>query len=300
MFGSIILDVIIGLVFVYLFGSLASSGIMEIIARILKLRSKHLKRELKELLGGENLLCEIYNHHHIKKHHKGLLFTLWDKHPEYIPNHHFTTALLDTLVDINKQQHNYEQIKNEILKVKNIEIKKVLLKALDETRTELGKLPGALEKAQESIEQWFNNAMEKLTVWYKRQARKIIIVIGILLVTTLNLDTFMIIKTLYQNETLRDTIVVAAGKINLDQTENKSLEEILEKANQVNFPLGWHLGTNKSPNGLKDPQHAPSIKPLDLTAWLLKVFGLFITVMALSRAYPKRVRKWHNPKTTKS
>lgn len=65
MFGSTVLEVAIGLVFVYCIISLICSGISEIIARIVALRASTLRKGICSLLAddeGKNLCSEIYDH----------------------------------------------------------------------------------------------------------------------------------------------------------------------------------------------------------------------------------------------
>jgi len=107
MFGSEILEVAIGLVFVYLFASLTCSGIMELIAKILKLRSKHLKEELSKLLKSEDLVNALYQSPLLKEISRG--FTSGKAkngtlHPDNIPTDHFVTALIDMLLDMDKDK----------------------------------------------------------------------------------------------------------------------------------------------------------------------------------------------------
>jgi len=65
MFGSTTLDAVIGMVFVYLLGSLVVSAANELIASLLKLRAKNLFSGIKELLheGDESALTsKLYEH----------------------------------------------------------------------------------------------------------------------------------------------------------------------------------------------------------------------------------------------
>ena len=65
MFGSSILEVAIGLVFVYLLLSLICSAINEIIESFLKNRATDLERGIRELFnqrGGGQMATDFYNH----------------------------------------------------------------------------------------------------------------------------------------------------------------------------------------------------------------------------------------------
>ena len=69
MFGSFILDVAIGMVFIYLLLSLVASGVNEILASIVQSRAANLVRGLRSLLSGDSieagaltLVDNIYDH----------------------------------------------------------------------------------------------------------------------------------------------------------------------------------------------------------------------------------------------
>ena len=65
MFGSEMLDIAIGMIFVYLLLSLICSSVNELIERQLKNRATDLEAGLRELLddkAGTGLVTELYQH----------------------------------------------------------------------------------------------------------------------------------------------------------------------------------------------------------------------------------------------
>lgn len=277
MFGSEILELFIGLVFLYLSASLICSGIMELIAKLLKLRAKHLKEELAVLLKSKELVNVIYKNPLVKDISRGFI-TIKEKNgttaPANIPTHNFITALIDTLLDIKKDSKEFSALEENIKKIDNAEIKEILLKALNGARTKAGNWERWLEASVESISKWFDNSMEKLSLWYKKQSRIIIFVIGILVTLVLNLDSLMIVKSLYQNETLRSTVTMAVEKTDLSTLQPKNAAEIQKTLVQMGFPIGWDLEKpqNKDPRGY----------PVGQEAIIYKIIGLLLTLMAIS------------------
>ena len=101
MFGSSILDIAVGIVFVFLLLSLIASTLNEMIQSFLHMRGKGLLEGIKTLLNdgrAEGLAKEIYNH--------GLVFGLYRGEfnarkpgnlPSYIPPQNFSAALIDVL-----------------------------------------------------------------------------------------------------------------------------------------------------------------------------------------------------------
>ena len=114
MFGSPILDVAIGMVFVYLLMSLICSAANELIELHLKNRAADLERGLRELLkdsDGSGMVKEIYSHQLIgglfegeyKADLQGFLNKLLGKVnlPSYIPSRDFALALMDLVPRIS-------------------------------------------------------------------------------------------------------------------------------------------------------------------------------------------------------
>ncbi len=101
MLGSTVLDVAIGLVFVYLVVSLLTSAVNELLENVLKDRAKGLERGIRELLGDRNaapdgIVRKLYNHPFVS----GLFLgdydpTQEDESPSYIPARTFALALMD-------------------------------------------------------------------------------------------------------------------------------------------------------------------------------------------------------------
>jgi hypothetical protein len=279
MFGSEILEVAIGLIFVYLSASLVCSGIMELIAKLLKLRSKHLKEELSNLLKSKDLVDALYQSHLVKEISRGFASGKaknGTQHPDNIPKNHFVTALIDTLLDIDKDKDKkkFADFEESIKKIENAQIRAILLKALNGARTKAGKWDRWLEKTSESVEQWFDYSMDKLSLWYKKESRKIIFVVGIIVTLVLNLDTFMVVKSLYQDKSLRSKVVIAAEKTGYATSQPENKNEIQKELEKMGFPMGWNL---KMPQE-KDPRGYP----VDETDIIYKIIGLLLTLMAIS------------------
>src|SRR4051812_9660221 len=91
MLGSPILDIAVGLIFIYLLLSLICSGMNELIAWSLGLRADMLEQGLKHLLDDKDLggyAGKVYDH--------ALVRSLGD-HPSYIPGSVFAHALVDVI-----------------------------------------------------------------------------------------------------------------------------------------------------------------------------------------------------------
>lgn len=111
MFNSTILDVAIGMIFIYLLFSLMCSAANEMIELMLKKRAIDLERGIRELLcpgtasGTDDIVAKLYNHALIKNLFGGtyeesrigskLRRVLRTQLPSYIPARSFALALMD-------------------------------------------------------------------------------------------------------------------------------------------------------------------------------------------------------------
>ncbi len=204
MFGSYILDVTIGLIFIYLFLSLFCTTIMELISNMLALRAKNLENGIKALLGdpkGADLAKRFYEHPLIK----GLMPPGDRKRPSYIPSRHFATALLDIVAPENSSK-TLQELRDSLSRIENKDARKALLSIMDTAGADAQKL-------RENFEQWFNDTMDRVAGWYKRKTQIIVLIIAFLVSIILNADTFMITKELSRNETMRSMIVASAQNL---------------------------------------------------------------------------------------
>ncbi len=96
------------------------------------------------------------------------------------------------------------------------------------------------------IEKSFNNSMERASGVYKRNAKGIAILIGILIATSSNADAFHMISRLSKDSALRATITENAGRIVLENRNNLGYVDINtlrsqtdEALNDIALPIGW-------------------------------------------------------------
>jgi hypothetical protein len=71
---------------------------------------------------------------------------------------------------------------------------------------------GNLEKLKTGIEVWFNNSMDRVTGWYKKRTQWVHLAIAGALVIFLNVDTLVVLRKLWSDGPLRQSLVAQAGK----------------------------------------------------------------------------------------
>ncbi|HXD31375.1 MAG TPA: hypothetical protein VN643_09670 [Pyrinomonadaceae bacterium] len=116
MFNSTILDVAIGLIFIFLLLSLMASAANELIEVILKKRAKHLEAGLLELLenpevkkGLNGLVARLYAHPLINGLFEGPYKPGSGTLPSYIPARSFALAIMDIVPHISAEAKKGEE-----------------------------------------------------------------------------------------------------------------------------------------------------------------------------------------------
>jgi len=99
MFNSSVIDVAIGLVFVFLLLSLIASSAKEGLESFFKRRARDLEKGIQELIGGDGdqFIASLYDHGLINSLFTGSYATAKKTGdlPSYIPSKNFALALMD-------------------------------------------------------------------------------------------------------------------------------------------------------------------------------------------------------------
>ncbi len=268
MFGSEILEVAVGIGFLYLLLSLVCSAVTEGVARAFAMRSGTLRSGIRNLLGdpeGKGLAKDFYDHPLIK----GLYRQGWfdrrigrEGKPSYISPRTFALALFDTLVSTDPvpDSRDFASVRGKVVKIQNDNLKRALLVCMDDADEDLG-------RARENLELWFEEAMERVTGWYKRKMQLIIVAVAAAVSLALNVDSFSVTNALWNDAALRDSVVAAAQR-DTGQALGGDLDVIEERLEGLGLPLGWRAA------------------PEGFAAWLAKVAGLLFTTVALSLGAP--------------
>jgi len=269
MFGSEILEVAVGIGFLYLLLSLVCSAVTEGVARAFAMRSGTLRSGIRNLLGdphGTGLTKDFYDHPLIK----GLYRQGWfdrmtgrDGKPSYISPRTFALALFDTLASTDPvpDKQDFAGIRGKVEKIQqNDDLKRALLVCMDDADGDLGRARG-------NVERWFEEAMERVTGWYKRKMQLIIVVVAAAVSVALNVDSFAVTNALWNDAALRDSVVAAAQR-DTGQALGDDLDVIEERLGGLGLPLGW------------------STAPEGFVAWSAKFAGLLFTTVALSLGAP--------------
>jgi hypothetical protein len=325
LFGSNLLEVAIGVMFVYLLLSLLCSAFSELIESFIRFRARDLKKGIGNLLGNTTLAKDLFNHSLIKP---------LGTRPSYIPARTFSLALWNLATTKAPGEEGGAAGVTQDLKAI-----RVLIASLDESTyksiktsllTLIDEAGNDIHKARANIEGWYNDAMDRVSGWYKRRTHWILIVIGLLAAMFLNVDTINVTRALWYNDTLRNSVVVATDnylKPNPPPTSVPSppaqgeppattdtdpvaqAQAALDKVryvrgeiNKLGLPIGWAHAPDKGDGKYKDDKgnfvqalYEKDLKiysadprrfPDDGYSWFLKVLGILFTALAVSQGAP--------------
>jgi hypothetical protein len=200
MLGSTILDVGIGLVFIYFLLSLICSTINEGISNLCGLRAASLKEGLDNLLGSD-LAKKVFDHHLVN----GLVqkdALPWKRRPSYIPTRTFVMAALNALNGVNFPA-TVDEVRLAVQGMADKNVQPALLALIDDAR-------GDFDKLKDNLGVWFDHSMDRVSGWYRRRIQAYILMIAVFISFGLGVDTLALAKFLRADSTLRESLVALA------------------------------------------------------------------------------------------
>ncbi|MFZ6647077.1 hypothetical protein ACO0LO_15240 [Undibacterium sp. TJN25] len=207
-----------------------------------------------------------------------------DTKPSYLKAATFAVTLVDT---IRKTYKNADSIgiaadlEQAIANMPPSELKTTLQSFVD-------KAEGDMEKVHQSIEAWFNEAMDRVSGWYKRRSQALLFLIGLLAAIIFNIDSIQIFKQLWREPTMREMMVKQAEGVSIPVTQENEVPgvDLVEQSQKMlntlppSLPIGWPAAAwSEKPFIKKTPLQA-------LCDVLLLVIGWLITASAATMGAP--------------
>jgi hypothetical protein len=271
MLSSQVLEVSVGLIFIYLVVSTVCSGIKELIARMLDMRANTLEKAIRNMLADpEGTITSTLIHNHL------IAGTVEPgTRPAYISSRNFALALFDVIAPANTgQSRTVQDLKNGVGNLPDPRVSKAVLGLLDSAQQDV-------DLARQRVENWYDDAMERTSGAYKRRAQLVIAALGLGLCVGLNVDSLMIIRELWNDEALRTAVAAEAQKqVGTPQAMDKCNDKDKDPLNCVAAsiraanmpPIGWaREGVRALPES---------------SSWLWKVVGILISGVAVAMGAP--------------
>ncbi len=274
LFNSTVLDVAVGLIFVYLLLSIFCTTLNEWIAGILQTRSKTLKQGIAGLLDNQPFknatFLEAFSQHPVIS---GM--SQGPGHPSYLSSRTFATAIIDLVTPGVQGPLTVEELVKGVSDLPDGDVKKALVAML-------ANVQGSIDKAQQNIENWFDDSMDRVSGWYKRSAQKWTIGLALALTIMVNADTLNIAYRLWSDPGLRSAFIEGAKQKvqNPQPTPSGAGQTTVDPASlnqlssQEDLLLGRVLGWTRD-----------SLNVGALT-WSQRVLGWILTAIAVSLGAP--------------
>jgi hypothetical protein len=261
LFGSVVLEVALGLVFVYAWFSLACSAIVEFLESFRAQRGKFLAVAIERMLGAE-LKSKFYEH--------GLIRSLSTSNrlPSYLPLRSFATVTLDLLgVDAAQFRQQLDVMPGEC----------------GATLRALTKHANSYEQVVIALDQWFDSTMERCSGWFRRRARWTAFMTALVAASLLNVDSVEIASTLYSDTHLRLSVTAQADAegqvpIVMRRVADKCPQMMNIPVESGTLPLGWE--NSRFASRAQWAERAWTQPAFWLGPVLMKILGLVVTALA--------------------
>jgi len=291
LFNSTILEVVIGVIFVYLLLSVLCTAANEWVASVTRRRGEMLRKGIRQLLENQPTHGEGDREAFLREFYKHPLITSLmhdENHPTYLAPRTFTAVVTDLLTAATPGAVDFDDLEEGGKGLPEGNVKKSVLALVQRSNRNL-------EVAQLAIEGWFNDAMDRVNGWYKRRTQVWTIIIALALTLVANADTIHIVRQLGSDPVLRAAVVeeakVRAQKprptisveykdeddpTNPTVTQNEGNQLSDKERDLLGQMLGWHENVFKDKAG----------KPLELRVWFERIIGWLLTLLALSLGAP--------------
>ncbi|HUM25661.1 MAG TPA: hypothetical protein PKN81_05485 [Anaerolineales bacterium] len=314
-----IIEVAIGLVFVWLVISITTMEAQNRLGVWMNGRAKHLEKSIHSMLKDKTLVDRFYDHPlivelmlkdddgNLKLDKKGK-----PRRPDYIPTQVFATAVFEVLMNAGKGEKdiaaetlsipdmtaNFKTLmaKNEVLPYvfPNME------KSMETLQRNTKEFDDKLAEYRRNIEGWFDNVMVQASGWYKIDSQWKAFWIGLALAVFFNVDTIFIAQKLWQEPTARAVIVAQAQTEAQGDSPADSIS--LDNVKGLVFPVGWTTtplaeGTSCGLVSFMDNRVVISSEgnclavtslPAFNNGWglMVKIFGYLLTAFAAAQGAP--------------
>ena len=197
------------------------------------------------------------------------------------------------------------------LSITHPQLKQTMYAIMNSTPQTLLQNQNELELVRGNIEEWFNNAMDRLTGWYKRRSLITTLLVGTILAVIVNVDSINLVARLWSEPDLRFAILNNIESIltqdNTTTLNVGQLSIIQQQFSQISLPVGWvgspvPLTSSQETSGAKQCTLFPSSDNVmygilvsgqcypiinspqakNLTGWLIKLAGILISGVAAS------------------
>jgi len=278
-----IIQVAIGIIFVWITLAVITSQVQDWVASIFSWRATFLEDAVKQMLGNPEVKNKVYSHPLIQ----GLYTNDGKRKPAGIPQDKFALVLFEEVINsgitVADAKNTFDNLKKSVAALKAqgegspmTNFAKSLDTLLIGIEEKADDATHSITEARIRVESWFNDSMERLGGAYRRRMQITGLIVGITVAAVLNVDTGAIMTTLWKDPILRQAIVTQANQVqesDIQPGQPATVEEIAknaEKLNVLSLPIGWS---------------AKNI-PTTVNGWVAKIVGILLSGMAAAQGAP--------------
>jgi hypothetical protein len=246
---SAVLEVAVGLAFLFSVLSLLCSAVNELIAARRGDRGRTLTKAIARLLDGDAEAQRIFEHPLIQS------LYLPPRCPSYIPSGAFAMAVVDLYAP--------EILAGGTPRFENV--------ASERARHALALLwieaKGDPARFRRNVARWFDDTMERASGWYRRQAEVRLLVIAAVVTVALNVSTIAVVQRLWADGPVRAAVAAGLSPTATSGTDDPAqtrsglerLDAEYRRLDASALPLGW------------SEEAWPSSWPVSVVGWALTV-----------------------------
>ncbi|QYK47570.1 MAG: lipase family protein [Phycisphaeraceae bacterium] len=268
------LDVLIGLVFVYFALSIVCSAVLEAISGWFNVRGKTLSRGIHTMLDEEEkpggLADEVFDDPVIRGLSEG------ERYPSYIKPEVFAGALLRAVEAKGALRPGLAESVASGLEGSGLgDAGKVLAQIYRKTG-------GDSARVRDEVAAWYAMSMERVSGWYKRWTMSMLLAVGVVVALGTNADTIRIIQLLSTDSKVRESLVALASEAkpydpevepNYSAWAVENRDEAKKELLKIGPVIGWTDGQWSDAWG-------------SWSAGIQKALGLCITAFAITFGAP--------------
>ena len=312
-----VLNLILGVIFIYFLMGLICNSIFEAISTAIGLRSKYLTQWITQSFP------EIYSHLTDSTVVNGL--SAKGQATSYMSSSNFATAIISiisiywkkvpaSVQDINQALDDFNSPSNTDRNQRNLfpqDFQTLLRIYAAQAQSSSKDSTEQMKTFVGFIENWFDSMMERLTGVYKRRSMLSNLIVAAIITVALNVDSISIVRYLISDPSAivalenaamqaesdstwkiksaliaqNDTSITVTTKVNdslSTQTTIKTIKSKMDDGNKYKDQLAGYIpvgwGTNL--------QNESKLYQKQVYFWLAKFFGLLLTTMAVSLGAP--------------
>jgi hypothetical protein len=277
MFGSTVLDLGIGLIFVFFLVSLVCSAISEQVSRWLNMRAEHLEKWLRDLImeGDGTLVEKLYASPVIQS-----LVPQGTK-PTWISAQTFMLAVFDAFVPGASGKTTVDQLLAAVQGMDDSSpMKKTLLSLITASDNKIDGL-------RSNFENWYNAAEQVMTSVYRHRMWQFSLGIGLAVAILFNVDAIAVGTSLWRDSALRSSVAAAAYDYTKQAIQSsdplvtqQNAQKAIQSLNALNLPIGWQFAPFAPVDWVQSSQ------TFTLLTGFLKLVGWTITGFAGAQGAP--------------